>query len=132
MNIPSLNMGYFYLFFTILTTVCSQLIIKWRVSSYVTSLLPMPEAITGKLLFLFKVIFDPFIFIALCLTFTSGLCWMATMTKLEISYAYPFTMLGFIAVLSLSMILFGESCNIYKITGALIIVLGVIITSRGL
>ena len=125
-------MGYLYLIATIVTTVCSQLIIKWRVASYVSTLLPMPTEILGKIGFLFKVIFDPFIFIALCLTFTSGLCWMATMTKFDISYAYPFTMLGFVAVLALSALLLGESFNMYKIIGCLIIVIGVIITSRGL
>ena len=124
--------GYVYLFSTILTTVCSQLIIKWRVAGYVAKLLPMPDEISGKLLFLLKVIFDPFIFTALCLTFISGLCWMATMTKFDISYAYPFTMLGFVAVLLLSVLLLGESFNLYKIIGCLIIVTGVVITSRGL
>ena len=57
---------------------------------------------------------------------------MATMTKFDISYAYPFTMLGFVAVLALSALLLGESFNMYKIIGCLIIVIGVIITSRGL
>lgn len=125
-------MGYTYLILTIITTVCSQLIIKWRVASYIKTLLPLPAEILGKILFLFKVIFDPFIFLALCLTFTSGLCWMATMTKFDISYAYPFTMLGFVAVLVLSALLLGETFNIYKIIGCLTIVVGVIIASRGL
>ena len=57
---------------------------------------------------------------------------MATMTKFDISYAYPFTMLGFVAVLVLSALLLGETFNIYKIIGCLTIVVGVIIASRGL
>ena len=125
-------MGYTYLILTIITTVCSQLIIKWRVAGYIKTLVPLPAEILGKILFLFKVIFDPFIFLALCLTFTSGLCWMATMTKFDISYAYPFTMLGFVAVLVLSALLLGETFNIYKVIGCLTIVVGVIIASRGL
>ena len=126
------NVGYFYLFMSLITTVTSQIIVKWRVSNYVTTLLPMPVELLGKLLFLCKVIFDPFIFVALFLTFSSGLFWMATMTKFDISYAYPFTVLGFVAVLVLSATLLGESFNIYKIIGCLVIILGVIITSRGL
>ena len=124
--------GYLYLFLTIATTVTSQLIIKWRVTNWVSTILPMPAEILGKIGFLFKVIFDPFIFTACCLTFISGLCWMATMTKFEISYAYPFTMLGFVAVLILSALLLGEHFNIYKIIGCGIIIAGVIVTSRGL
>ena len=124
--------GYLYLFLTIATTVTSQLIIKWRVANWVSPILPMPVEILGKIGFLFKVIFDPFIFTACCLTFISGLCWMATMTKFDISYAYPFTMLGFVAVLALSALLLGEQFNIYKIIGCCIIITGVIVTSRGL
>ena len=127
-----LNIGYLYLLATIVTTVTSQIIVKWRVTNYVTTLLPMPADIFGKLLFLFKVIFDPFKFLALCLTFSSGLFWMATMTKFDISYAYPFTMLGFVAVLVLSALLLGETFNLYKLVGCAVIIIGVIITSRGL
>ena len=127
-----LNIGYLYLLATIVTTVTSQIIIKWRVTNYVTTLLPMPADIFGKFLFLFKVIFDPLIFLALCLTFSSGLFWMATMTKFDISYAYPFTMLGFVAVLVLSALLLGETFNLYKLVGCAVIIIGVIITSRGL
>lgn len=127
----AVSIGYLYLFLTIITTVCSQIIIKWRVSS-VISHWTMPAEIIGKLGFLFKVVFDPFVFLALCLTFTSGLCWMATMTKFDISYAYPFTMLGFVLVLLFSALLLGENFNLFKIIGCIIIVLGVLVTSRGL
>lgn len=127
-----MSTGWLYLFLTIITSVCSQIIIKWRVANFVTKLLPIPSAFDEKFLFLFKVIFDPFIFLSLVLTFISGLCWMATMTKFDISYAYPFTMLGFVAVLVLSALLFGEAFNIYKLVGCTLIVLGVLVVSKGL
>ena len=130
--LSKLNMGWVYLFATIITSVSSQILIKWRVSTYVAKLLPMPAEILGKIGFLFKVVFDPFIFIALCCTFISGLCWMATMTKFDISFAYPFTLLGFVAVLLLSALLLGETFNAYKIVGCGVIILGVLIASRGL
>lgn len=132
MNRNVFNIGYLYLFLTILTTVASQIIVKWRVANYITTLLPMPVEILDKIGFLFKVVFDPFIFMACCLTFSSGLLWMATMTKFDISYAYPFTMLGFVAVLILSAIILGEQFNIYKICGCIVIIIGVIVASKGL
>jgi len=127
-----MSAGYLYLFLTILTSVCSQILIKWRVADFVVKLLPLPSAFDEKILFLFKVIFDPFIFLALVLTFISGLCWMATMTKFDISYAYPFTMLGFVAVLLLSALLLGEVFNVYKIIGCGLIILGVLVVSKGM
>ena len=127
-----MSAGYLYLFLTIITSVCSQIIIKWRVVNFVVKLLPLPTAFDEKILFLFKVIFDPFIFLSLVLTFISGLCWMATMTKFDISYAYPFTMLGFVAVLLLSALLLGEVFNVYKIIGCRLIILGVLVVSKGM
>ena len=127
-----MSAGYLYLFLTIATSVCSQIIIKWRVANFVVGLLPLPDGLVEKMMFLLKVVFDPFIFSALVLTFISGLSWMATMTKFDISYAYPFTMLGFVAVLLLSVLLFGEVFNIYKLIGCSLIVLGVFVVSRGL
>lgn len=127
-----MSAGYLYLFLTIITSVCSQIIIKWRVVNFVVKLLPLPTAFDEKILFLFKVIFDPFIFLSLVLTFISGLCWMATMTKFDISYAYPFTMLGFVAVLLLSALLLGEVFNVYKIIGCGLIILGVLVVSKGM
>ena len=124
--------GFIYLFSSIIAGIASQLLIKWRVTGHIITLLPMPNGILHKIFFLIKVLFDPFIFLACIFTLIAGLLWMATMTKMEISYAYPFTTLGFIAVLLLSVWLFGESINIYKIVGCLVIIVGVIITSRGL
>ena len=124
-------MGYIYLGLTILTAVLSQLTIKWRISSVFSGMV-FPSGWINRIYFLFNVIFDPFIFIALCLTFISGLCWIATMTKLDISYAYPLTMIGFVSVVFLSAFLFGEALNVYRIVGCVIIVVGVIVASLGL
>jgi multidrug transporter EmrE-like cation transporter len=56
---------------------------------------------------------------------------MLAISKLELSQAYPFMSLNFVAVISFSVILFGENLNIYKITGLALIIVGVFIVSRG-
>lgn len=123
-------MPYVYLFSTIILSVYSQIMIKWRISNHFTDL-HLPEGLINKILLMFTIVFDPFIFSGLVATFASGLFWMATMTKLDISFAYPFTSLGFVLVLMFSVLLLGESLNIYKIVGVLFIMLGIFITSRG-
>ena len=123
-------MAHLYLVGTIVLSVYSQLIMKWRISGRFSGL-RIPDGIWPKVATLFTVVFDPFIFSGLVATFISGLCWMATMSKLEISYAYPFTSLGFVAVVLLSALLFGESLNIWRIVGVLLIVVGVTVASQG-
>ncbi len=122
--------AHLYLVATIATTVYSQLIIKWRISGRFAGL-KLPDGVWPKVVTLFTVIFDPFIFSGLVATFVSGLCWMATMSKLEIGYAYPFTSLGFVLVVLLSGILFGESLNAWRIWGVILIVAGITVASQG-
>ena len=124
--------GYIYLYTAIACTVTSQLTTKWRVTNHIAAWFPMPEGMLAKLWFIIRILTDPFIIIACFLTLAGGILWIATMTKFDISYAYPFTMLGFVAVLILSALLLGEQFNIYKIIGCCIIITGVFVTSKGL
>ena len=123
-------MAHLYLAATIVTSVYSQMIMKWRISGRFAGL-KIPEGIWPKVVTLFTIIFDPFVFSGLVATFVSGLCWMATMSKLEIGYAYPFTSLGFVLVVLLSGWLFGESLNAWRIGGVILIVAGITIASQG-
>jgi drug/metabolite transporter (DMT)-like permease len=59
------------------------------------------------------------------------LCWMAAITKFELSYAYPFMSLSFLLVLILSAILFHEPLTVSKVVGVGLVVAGIIIGSRG-
>ena len=124
------NISYFYLTLTILTSVYSQIVIKWRISNRFSDV-RLPENLRVKILLLFTVVFDPFILSGLTATFISGLFWMATMTKLDISYAYPFTSLAFVLVLIFSYLLLGEPMSVQKVLGVFFIMLGIFITSKG-
>ena len=116
--------AHLYLAATIATSVYSQMIMKWRISGRFAGL-KIPEGVWPKAVTLFTVLFDPFVFSGLAATFISGLCWMATMSKLEIGYAYPFTSLGFVLVVLLSYFLFGESLHAWRIWGVILIGAGV-------
>ena len=119
---------HFYIFLSIFFAVCSQLIIKWKMSAFSFS---SGENIIDKFSFVFSMLFNPYIMLSIVFTLLSGLSWMIAMTKFEISYAYPFTILGFIAVMILSHFLFNENINYYKLIGTFIIIFGIFIVSKG-
>ncbi|MDH4121423.1 MAG: EamA family transporter [Deltaproteobacteria bacterium] len=75
---------------------------------------------------------DPFIFSGFLSAFLASLCWMMVLTKFQLSYAYPFMSASFILVLFLSMFLFHESLNFHKLIGLSFIIIGLIISSKGL
>lgn len=119
-------MGYFYIFGTILFTVYGQIILKWRINDVGA----LPENITDKVIFLIKLLFDPWIFSGFFAAFIASFFWMATMTKFDISYAYPFMSSAFVLVFLLSVLLFQEPVTWQKIIGLILIVIGIIVTSR--
>lgn len=121
--------NHLYIFLSIFFAVSSQLIIKWKMSAYDLSIY---SGMWEKFAFAFTMLFNPFIMLSIALTLLSGLSWMIAMTKFEISYAYPFTTLGFVLILILSTMLFHEALSWEKILGVLFIISGIFITSRSI
>ncbi len=121
-------MGFVYIVATVLLVVYGQLIIKWKV---VEAGQP-PEALIGKLYFFLKLIVDPFVLSGFCAALLGSLCWMAAMTKFELSQAYPIVV-GLMAVLTsvFAVILFKEAVGFYKMVGLFFLVVGLFFLSRG-
>jgi len=122
-------MSYLYILGTILFTVYGQLILKWRISQLEFNL---PRGIFLKMISLFKLVFDPFIFSGFASAFIASFFWMAAISKLDLSHAYPFMGLSFVLVTFLSVYIFNETFTLYKLIGVSFIVLGIFITSRSM
>jgi multidrug transporter EmrE-like cation transporter len=122
-------LSHFYLLLAISFSVVSQLIIKWQMSAFSFN---DYETWQDKFALAFSMLLNPYIMISLVLTLLAGVTWMIAMTKFEISYAYPFTLLSLILVTIFSVVFFGESINTYKIIGIAVIVLGIVLISKGM
>ena len=120
-------MSYAYVACTILLTVYGQIIIKWQVMDAG----PFPDAVTDKLWFLAKLLINPWIVSALAAALLAAVAWMAAMTKLDLSHAYPFTSLAFVLVTLASGVVFHEPVGGLKIAGIALICLGIAIGSQG-
>ena len=119
--------SYFYILFTLLFTVYGQLILKWRLSNLKVIL---PELVTDKLIYLIKLVLDPFIFSGFIAAFIASLFWMAAMTKFEITHAYPFMSLAPALVFLLGVFVLNETFTMGKVIGLIIIMLGIAITLK--
>lgn len=108
-------------------TSYAQLIVKWRVSRAGS----LPADLTKKVLFLTGMLFDPFVLTGLLAALLAGLFWMAAMTKLELSFAYPFISLSFVLVFVFSAFFFHETITATKVLGMLLIIAGIIVIGRG-
>jgi multidrug transporter EmrE-like cation transporter len=121
-------LNHLYLLLSISFGVVSQLIIKWQMSAFSFN---DYETWQDKFALAFSMLLNPYIIASLILTLLAGVTWMIVMTKFEISYAYPFTLLGLVLVTIFSIVFFGESVNTYKISGIALIILGISVISKG-
>lgn len=120
-------MSYFYILCTILLTVYGQLIIKWQVIKAGV----FPESGAEKIVFLLQLLLNPWVISAFFAALLASVTWMAAMTKLQLSHAYPFMSLAFVLVLIFSGILFHEPISSPKIVGTVLVIIGLIIGSQG-
>ncbi len=112
-----------YVLATVLFTVYGQLVVKWQVGRAGA----VPADITGKLLFLTKLLVNPWILTGIMAGFMALVCWMIAMTKFDLSYAYPFMSLAFILVLFFSSVFFGEPMTMSKVVGVCLVMAGIIV-----
>ena len=120
-------MNYLYIAITIALTVFGQIAIK----SQVLKAGALPEAGGDKLVFLIKLLLNPWIIAAFAAAFLASITWMGALTKFPLSHAYPFMSLCFVIVLGLSAWLFNEPLSIARVAGVGLICLGTIIASQG-
>lgn len=120
-------MNYLYIALTILFTIYGQIIIKWQAS--LAGSLPVGGG--DKLLFLLRLVLNPWVLSGFFAAFLASLTWMAAMTKFPLSHAYPFMSMAFVLVMFLSALFFQEPLTWPKVVGMACIVAGIAISSQG-
>jgi undecaprenyl phosphate-alpha-L-ara4N flippase subunit ArnF len=120
--------GYLYIAGTLFFTIYGQIIIKWRFNNLAFRL---PESgFNNKLFSLLKILFDPYIFSGFVAAFIASLFWMAAMSKLEITKAYPFMSLAPVLVFIIGVAFLNEEFTWGKVLGLILIALGLIVTVK--
>ena len=119
-------MSYIYILATIVFTIYGQIIIKWRLNQ----LGALPDELMGKMRFLGAALFDFYIFSGFISAFIASICWMAAMTKFEITVAYPFMSLAPALVFLIGVLFLGESFTWGKVLGLLLIIAGTVVTVK--
>jgi multidrug transporter EmrE-like cation transporter len=113
------------LFFSIVTGSCGQLLLKYGVKS-----LGGVSFSAGAAAELFRVFTCPSIIIGLVFMVLSMLLWLTVISKLELSFAYPFASLSYAMILIIAWLVFSERVGPVRIAGILCITAGVILISR--
>lgn len=113
--------NYLPIFLTIFFTVNSQLLLKWRIDN----LIQKSENALSQIQIILRNIFDPIIILCFLLGFMAAISWIFTLTKFNLSTAYPFMALTYLIVIFLSSIFLGETLGIQNILASLLIIIGI-------
>lgn len=115
-------MAYIFLFFSILSNTTGQILMKYaadRMSfdqivslNTISSMARSPYVIGGVI------------------AYVAGLfAWLVTLSKLELSVAYPFLAITYILVFAASIVLFKEPVNAARFVGVALIMAGILFIS---
>jgi drug/metabolite transporter (DMT)-like permease len=114
--------------FTVVTNAAAQIMLK----KGMMSLGPLKLAGDGPLGLVqtvFQVVFQPFVFLGLCTFVISMASHLVVLSKVELSFAYPFLSLAYVIVTAYAFFVFGENVTAWRIAGIGAICFGTILIS---
>ncbi len=113
-----------FILFTVLTNAAAQLMLKQGMSTLAS---PMSDNIILKLL---QVVFNPWVFAGLLTFVISMASHLFVLSKVELSFAYPFLSLAYVAVAVFAYFLFKEDINAWRIAGIGFICVGTVLIAQ--
>jgi multidrug transporter EmrE-like cation transporter len=84
---------------------------------------PVASGVIGALL-------TPAIAGGLALYGVGTLVWLAALSRVEVSQAYPFVGLGFVLTALFGHYLFGDRLSLHRVAGVLLVILGIVVIAR--
>ena len=85
----------------------------------------MPDGLMHKFLFIAEFLVRPWVIVSMLATFLGGVTWIVAMTKLDVSYAYPYVAASFVIVPTAAVFFFGEQVTVGKLLGSTLIIVGI-------
>jgi drug/metabolite transporter (DMT)-like permease len=114
-----------FILFTVLTNAAAQLMLKQGMITL--NGMAAPDNIVLKLL---HVVFSPWVFAGLVTFVISMASHLYVLSKVELSFAYPFLSLAYVAVAVFAYFLFREDLNAWRIAGIAFICVGTVLIAR--
>jgi len=79
---------------------------------------------------LIPMLLNPWVFLGFAFFGISSIFWLAVLSRMEISLAYPMVSLAYVAVAIISILLFKENITLIRWLGIFVICFGVFLISR--
>lgn len=115
-----------FILFTVMTNAAAQLMLKYGM----TTLGPLTFAGVNPVIRILQVVFSPWVFLGLCTFVVSMASHLYVLSRVELSFAYPFLSLAYVAVAVFAYFVFREDLNAYRIAGIAFICIGTVLIAQ--
>ena len=121
-----MKIAIIYILISVVASTIGQLLLKKGMNSLGSITLSVDQF----LLTAWKMVTNPYVFIGLLIYVAGTVFWLAALSRVDLSYAFPFASLSYIVMLVASWMMFNEQISITRILGTLVIGIGVLLISR--
>jgi len=112
--------------FTVLTNFLSQIMLK----KGMTSIEKFDVSLSGVWHSGMAILFNPYVFFGLVMMVISMGSHLVVLSRVDISFAYPFLGLSFVLITAYGYFMLGEMVNSWRILGVLLICAGVALVAK--
>ncbi len=113
--------------FTVFTNAAAQIMLKKGMLSF-GALSPAP-GVAGLVGTAFSVVFSPWVFAGLSMFVISMASHLIVLSRVQLSFAYPFLSLAYVVVAAYAFFVFGEDVGPARIAGIALIMAGTVFIS---
>jgi drug/metabolite transporter (DMT)-like permease len=114
-----------FILFTVLTNAAAQLMLKQGMMS-----LGSISFGANPVIKILQIVFSPWVFFGLCTFVISMASHLYVLSKVELSFAYPFLSLAYVAVAVFAYFIFREDLNAWRIAGIGFICVGTVLIAQ--
>ncbi len=115
-----------FILFTVLTNAAAQLMLKYGMMT----LGPISFAGVNPIVKILQIVFSPWVFAGLFTFVISMASHLYVLSKVELSFAYPFLSLAYVAVLVFAYFVFREDINAWRVAGVAFICIGTVLIAQ--
>ncbi|MVA97248.1 transporter [Nitratireductor sp. CAU 1489] len=115
-----------FILFTVMTNAAAQLMLKHGMMT----MGPLSFAGVNPILKILQIVFSPWVFFGLLTFVISMASHLFVLSKVELSFAYPFLSLAYVAVAVFAYFVFREDLNALRIAGIAFICVGTVLIAQ--
>jgi len=121
-----MNIAVIYILISVFIGGLGQVLLKQGMGS----MGPLTLSLNQFTSILWKIASNPFVVLGLFIYVCGTVFWLTALSRVDLSFAYPFASLSYVVMLIASWQLFQENITPLRILGTVVITLGVILISR--